>query len=200
MMLVIGILGGVASGKSLVSGELARLGAGVLDADRAGHEVLRMPAITAAARQRWGDEILDADGQIDRKRLARIVFSPPPEGPRQRKYLEELTHPEVGRLLGQEARRLSESGTVAAILDAPLLLEAGWDKFCGKLIFVDAPRELRLQRALARGWSEKEFAVRESVQEGLESKRGRADVVVDNSGSPEQTRDQVQRLWQSLVG
>ena len=83
---------------------------------------------------------------------------------------------------------------------APLLLEAGWDKFCGKLIFVDAPRELRLQRALARGWSEKEFAVRESVQEDLESKRGRADAVVDNSGSPEQTRDQVQRLWRSLVG
>ena len=199
-MLVIGILGGVASGKSLVSGELARLGAGVLDADSAGHEVLRMPAIAAAARQRWGEEIFAADGRIDRKRLARLVFAPPPEGPRQRKYLEELTHPEIGRLLDRQARRLSEAGTVAAILDAPLLLEAGWDKFCGKLIFVDAPRELRLQRALARGWSEKEFAVRESVQEVLESKRGRADAVVDNSGSPEQTRDQVQRLWRSLVG
>ena len=159
-----------------------------------------MPAIAAAARRRWGEEIFAADGQIDRKRLAGIVFSPPPEGSRQRKYLEELTHPEIGRLLGQQARRMSESGTVAAILDAPLLLEAGWDKFCGRLIYVDAPRELRLQRALARGWSEKEFAVRESVQDFLESKRGRADVVVDNSGSPEQTRDQVQRLWRSLVG
>ncbi len=199
-MLVIGILGGVASGKSFVSGELARLGAGVLDADGAGHEVLRMPAIAAAARGKWGDEIFTPDGQIDRKCLAQIVFSPPPEGPRQRKYLEELTHPEIGRLLGQQARRLSEAGTVAAILDAPLLLEAGWDKFCGRLIFVDAPRELRLRRALARGWSEKEFAVREGAQGDLESKRGRADVVVDNSGSPEQTRDQVQRLWHSLVG
>jgi dephospho-CoA kinase len=171
-----------------------------LDADSVGHEVLRMPAIVAAARQRWGEGIFAADGQIDRKRLARLVFSPSPEGSRQRKYLEELTHPEIRRLLRQEARRMSEAGKVAAILDAPLLLEAGWDKFCGKLIFVDAPRELRLQRALARGWSEKEFAVRESVQEDLESKRGRADAVVDNSGSPEQTRDQVQRLWQSLVG
>jgi dephospho-CoA kinase len=199
-MLVIGILGGVASGKSLVSGELARLGAGVLDADRAGHEVLRMPAIMAAVRQRWGEEIFDADGQIDRKRLAQVVFSPPPEGQRQRKYLEELTHPEIGRLLGQQARRMSEAGVVAAILDAPLLLEARWDKFCGKLIFVDAPRELRLRRALTRGWSEKEFAVRESAQEDLESKRGRADVVVDNSGSPEQTRDQIQRAWRCLVG
>jgi dephospho-CoA kinase len=199
-MLVIGILGGVASGKSLVSSELAGLGAGVLDADAAGHEVLRMPAIAAAARRRWGEEIFGADGQIDRKRLARLVFSPPPEGPRQRKYLEELTHPEIGQLLGHEARRMSESGTVAAILDAPLLLESGWDKFCGRLIFVDAPRELRLRRALARGWSEKEFAMREGAQEDLDSKRGRADVVVDNSGSPEQTRDQVQRLWRSLVG
>jgi dephospho-CoA kinase len=199
-MLIIGILGGVASGKSLVSGELARLGAGVLDADRAGHEVLRMPAIAAAARRRWGEAIFGADGQIDRKRLAQVVFAPPPEGPRQRKYLEQLTHPEIGRLLEQEARRMSQAETVAAILDAPLLLEAHWDKFCGKLMFVDAPRELRLRRALARGWSEREFAVRESVQEDLESKRGRADVVVDNSGSPEQTREQVQRLWHSLVG
>jgi len=199
-MLVIGILGGVASGKSLVSGELAWLGAGVLDADRAGHEALRMPAIAAAARRRWGEAIFGADGQIDRKRLAQVVFAPPPEGPRERKCLEELTHPEIGRLLEQEARRMSQAGTVAAILDAPLLLEAHWDKFCGKLMFVDAPRELRLRRALARGWSEKEFAVRESVQEDLESKRGRADLVVDNSGSPEQTREQVQRLWHSLVG
>ena len=199
-MLVIGVLGGVASGKSLVSNELARLGAGVLDADSAGHEVLRMPAIMAAARQRWGDEIFAADGQIDRKRLAQIVFSPPPEGQQERKYLEELTHPEIGRLLGQQAQGMADAGTVAAILDAPLLLEAGWDKFCGRLMFVDAPRELRLQRALARGWSEKEFAVREGAQEWLASKRGRADVVVDNSGPPEQTRDQVQRLWHSLVG
>jgi dephospho-CoA kinase len=200
MMLVIGILGGVASGKSLVSGELARLGAGLLDADRAGHEVLRMPAVMAAARNRWGERIFGDDGQINRKRLAEVVFSPLPDGPQERKFLEELTHAEIGRLLGEQARRMSQSGAVAAILDAPLLLEVHWDKFCGKLIFVDAPRELRLRRALARGWSEREFAVRESVQQDVESKRGRADLVVDNSGTPDQTREQVERLWRCLVG
>ncbi len=85
------------------------------------------------------------------------------------------------------------------MLDAPLLLEAGWDKFCDTLVFVDAPRELRLARALARGWSEEDFAAREGVQESLDWKRRRADVVVDNSGSPEQTRSQVERLWHSLI-
>lgn len=199
-MLVIGILGGVAGGKSLVAKELERLGAGHLDADRAGHEVLRLASIRAAARQRWGSEVFDAEGQIDRSRLARIVFAAPPSGPRERKYLEQLTHPEIGRLLDQQAEQLTASGATAAVLDAPLLLEAGWDKFCDTLVFVDAPRDVRLARALTRGWTEQEFAARENAQERLDLKRERADVVIDNATSPEHTRLQVERFWQSLVG
>jgi len=199
-MWVIGILGGVASGKSLVGGQLARLGAGLLDADRAGHEVLRSPRIRAAARERWGPGIFGPDGQIDRARLAEIVFADSPAGSRERNYLEQLTHPEIGRLLEQEAERLAARGTLAAVLDAPLLLEAGWDTLCDKLVFVDAPREIRLARARRRGWSEEDFAAREAVQESLDSKRGRADVVVDNSGPPEQTQAHIERFWHSLLG
>jgi dephospho-CoA kinase len=199
-MHLIGILGGVASGKSLVARQLARLGAGVLDADRAGHEVLRLPQIEAAVRQRWGAEVFGPHGRIDRHRLARIVFADPPDGPRQRRYLEELTHPEIGRLLSRQAEALAGSGTAAAVLDAPLLLEADWDRLCDRLVFVDAPRQTRLSRALARGWSKEDFAVREEAQESLDFKRERADVVVDNSGSPEQTQAQVERFWQSLFG
>jgi len=105
-MKVIGILGGVAGGKSLVACELGRLGAGLLDADRAAHEVLRMPEIETAVRQRWGSAVFGADGRIDRARLAGIVFAGPPRGPRERRHLEQLTHPEIGRLLAQEAKRL----------------------------------------------------------------------------------------------
>jgi dephospho-CoA kinase len=114
--------------------------------------------------------------------------------------LEQITHPEIGRLLERQAEEMAASGCKAAVLDAPLLLEAGWDRFCDRLVFVEAPRPQRLARALERGWSEKEFAVREGVQESLDLKRKRADVIVDNSGSPEQTRAQVERLWHSLVG
>jgi dephospho-CoA kinase len=199
-MQILGLLGGVASGKSLVAAELARLGAGVLDADRAAHEVLQAPEVEQAARERWGDAVFGLDGHIDRKRLAAIVFAPPPKGASERAFLERLIHPRAAHLLEGEARRLAAAGVRLAVLDAPLLLEAGWDRLCDKLVFVDAPRQLRLARALARGWSETDFAARECVQESLDSKRKQADAVVDNSGSPEQTQAQIERLWASLIG
>lgn len=197
---VIGLLGGVASGKSLVAQQLQELGAGILDADRAGHEVLGTPEVEAAARERWGATIFDVAGRIDRKRLAALVFAPPPDGPRERKYLEQLTHPAIAARLSQQAQVLAAAGCPAAVLDAPLLLEAGWDRICDTLVFVDAPRAVRLARAQQRGWSQRDFDAREAAQESLDSKQARADVVVDNSGTSEHTQTQITRLWHSLVG
>jgi dephospho-CoA kinase len=198
-MKTLGLSGGMASGKSLVSRQLADLGALALDADRAGHEALRLPEIEAAARQRWGNAIFDGEGHIDRSKLARIVFAPPPDGPRERKYLEALTHPEIGRRL---AAQIDAAKGVAplAVLDAALLFEAGWDRLCNSMVFVDAPRAARLARALQRGWTEEDFAAREAAQDSLESKRARADWIIDNSGPIAHTQSQVKRLWQSLVG
>ncbi len=199
-MEVIGIIGGVASGKSLVAGELVALGAGLLDADRAGHVVLRMPEIEQAAAERWGKAVFGPDGRINRGRLAEIVFAATDDAVRERKYLEQLTHPEIARRLEQQAEALAASGTRVAVLDAPLLLEAGWDKLCRRLVFVDAPRALRESRALARGWSKEDFAAREDAQESLDLKRERADVTVDNSGSPEHTKARIERFWHSVIG
>jgi dephospho-CoA kinase len=198
-MKILGLLGGVASGKSLVSQQLAELGAVILDADRAGHEALRLPHIEAAARRRWGDAVVGPDGQIDRSRLAKIVFAPPPQGPEERAYLEQLTHPEIGRRLAAQAEAEKNHASLA-VLDAALILEAGWDKLCDCFAFIDVPREMRLARALQRGWTEGDFAAREAAQESLDSKRARADVIIDNSGSVEHTQSQVHCLWQSLVG
>ena len=114
-MKILGLLGGVASGKSLVARQLAELGAVVLDADRAGHEALRLPAIEEAARGRWGDAVFGSDGHIDRSRLARIVFAPPPDGPRERKFLEALTHPEIGRRLAAQAQAFNPEPAATAI-------------------------------------------------------------------------------------
>ena len=197
-MRIIGVTGGVASGKSMVAQQFAQLGAGLLDADQAGHEALRLPQVEAAARQRWGEAIFGADGRIDRARLARVVFAPGEKGQREREYLEQLTHPEIARLLDRQAEALALSGAAVAVLDAALLFEAGWDKRCEKTIFVEAPRKARQQRAIARGWSKEEFAAREGAQESLDRKRERADVTIDNSGSPERTQAQIEQFWASL--
>ncbi len=198
-MRIIGVLGGVASGKSMVARQFERLGAGVLDADQAGHEVLRLPHVEAAVRRRWGEAVFGPDGRIDRPRLAEVVFTPGPRCQTERRYLEQLTHPEIARLIWRQAGVLAAGGAEILVLDAALLIETGWDQWCEKVIFVDAPREARLERAKTRGWDEKEFAAREGVQESLERKRQRADVIIDNSGPPERTQAQVEQFWASLV-
>jgi len=198
-MQIIGLLGGVASGKSMIAQQFAKLGAGLLDTDCTGHEVLRLPHIEAAARERWGNSIFDADGRINRTQLAHIVFVSGPEGTQERKYLEQITHPEITRLMRLQAESLAAKGVKVAVLDAALLLEAGWNDWCDKLVFVDSPRETRLTRAMARGWSKEEFAAREGAQESLELKRQRADVIIDNSGPSERTQAQVEQFWTSLL-
>ncbi len=198
-MLVIGVVGGVASGKSLVSEHLQQLGAEVLDADRAGHEVLREPDIERALRDQWGDVVFGDDGRISRAAVAKIVFDEPPEGPQQLAYLEQITHPRIEEKLRKRKAELAQSGDVkAVVLDAALMFEAGWNRFCNKIVFVQTPRESRLARARQRGWSEAEFAAREAAQESLENKRSCADWIIDNSGAPEHTFAQVQRFWLSL--
>ena len=197
---VIGLIGGVASGKSVVAAELARLGAAVLDADRAGHEVLSLPEVTSAIRERWGEKAFDTSGNVDRRALGRIVFEPGPAGQRELEFLEKLTHPRIGELLMRQVAGLSASGARALVLDAPVMEKSGWYGLCDRIVFVDAPREVRLARARQRGWTEEDFAAREGAQESLEKKQGRADFVVDNSGSLDETRAQVERWWQTLFG
>ena len=171
----------------------------LLDADQTGHEVLRLPQVEAAVRRRWGEAVFGPDGRIDRARLARIVFAPGTKAQAERKYLEQLTHPEISRLLWQQAGTIAAAGVEIVVLDAALLLETGWDGWCEKTVFVEAPREARLARALARGWNEEDFEAREGAQESLDCKRARADVIIDNSGSPQRTQAQVEQFWASLI-
>jgi dephospho-CoA kinase len=198
-MKIVGLLGGIASGKSLVAEQFCKLGAGLLDGDRAGHEVLRLPEVKQLVRDRWGPAVFTADGEVDRKVLGRIVFAPSPEGRRELEYLEKLTHPRIGDRLRQQAAELAAQQVTVAVLDAPVMLKAGWDAFCDHIVFIQAPQETRRARAVARGWSQEDIAARESVQEPLEVKRARADLVIDNSGSREQTLMQVQQLWSLLA-
>src|SRR5436309_2188032 len=112
-MRIIGLLGGVASGKSFVAEQLRRLGAEVLDADRIGHDVLRLPEVRAAIRNHFGPQVFDSEGEVIRPALAAIVFGPPPDGPQQLAVLESMTHPEIRRRLQLEVERLAATGVPA---------------------------------------------------------------------------------------
>jgi dephospho-CoA kinase len=198
-MKIIGLLGGIASGKSLVAEQFCGLGAGLLDGDRAGHEVLRLPEVEQLVRERWGDLVFGSDGHVDRKALGRIVFETSDAGRRELKYLEQITHPRIGDRLRQQAAKLAGAGRSIAVLDAPVMLKAGWDAFCDHIVFVEAPEEVRRARATARGWRQEDIAAREAVQEPLAIKRQHADFVIDNSGGREQTLAQVERLWRLVT-
>jgi dephospho-CoA kinase len=203
-MRVLGLLGGIASGKSIVAKKLQELGAVVLDADRAGHDVLRLPHVKDAARKRFGASIFHTTGndagEIDRKKLAAIVFAHTDEGRGELAFLEKLTHPEIGRRLQDQLDELAQQGVQVAVLDAPVMLKAGWDGFCDQIWFIDAPLDTRLERAKSRGWTAAEFRARELAQEPVERKRELADLVLDNSRDLEYTHRQIERFWPSLIG
>jgi dephospho-CoA kinase len=162
-MILIGILGGVASGKSAVCNCLRSLGAAVLDADRVGHAVLREAEVKRAIHHRWGGKVFDAAGEIDRPAVAQIVFAATPESKTELTFLEQLTHPRIGQRLQAQLAELNREGARAAVLDAPVMLKAGWDRMCQRIMFVDTPRCLRLERARQRGWTEADFEAREAA-------------------------------------
>ncbi len=195
-MKTIGLVGGVASGKSLVGRMLVELGAGLLDADRTGHAVLAEDNdIRDAVRNRWGEAILSQDGTINRAALAKHVFADTAAGAVDRKFLEDLLHPRIGERLSKLRDQFAAEGKPAVVLDAPLLLEAGWGPLCDTILIVDAPRELRLERAKSRGWTEAEFNRREAAQWPAEEKRRHANYFISNTGTEAELRTAVRNLW-----
>ena len=198
-MLVIGIAGGIASGKTLVAECLQNLGVVLIDVDRIGHEVLQQADVANAIRTRWGETIFHCDGQIRRGEIAKRVFAPPPEGPVELAFLEKLTHPRIGEQLQQKIRTLQDAHDKSAVtVDAAVMFKAGWSQWCTHILFVDSPHALRIERARQRGWTEADLIARESSQTPLEIKRKAADYVIDNSGTPKETQTQVKHLWDKL--
>jgi dephospho-CoA kinase len=189
---VIGLIGGIGSGKSRVAEALARHCAYVISGDQLGHEALRQPDIIAQVVQRFGPEVLDKQGNVNRRRLGARVFADPAE----RRALEELVFPWIERRFEEEvARARTDPKVKLVVFDAAILLEAGWNKRCDGVVYVHAPREVRLARlSRQRGWSAKEVAARENAQMSLTEKVTRADYVVDNSGPAEQLEPQMENL------
>lgn len=198
-MHILGIIGGVASGKSLVAQRFAELGAEVLKADEIAHEVLRETEIKRAIRQRFGDAVFDDAGEVVRKKVAQIVFADDEEGAKALADLEAIVHPRIGQRLRERIADITREGkTDVVILDAAIMLQAGWAAVCDQIIFVDVPREIRVERAKSRGWSADELDARDARQTPLAEKRAAADVIFDNSSEPGDILRQVDRFWTEL--
>ena len=189
---VIGIVGGIGSGKSFVSAEFARHGGHVIAADPLGHEALRQAHLRDRVVERWGKETLDASGEIDRRALGRIVFA----NPKELRALEAITYPYIEERVAQEIAKAESDPTVRfVVLDAAVMLEAGWADRCDHIVYIDVPREVRLDRLMKhRGWTEAELARREANQMPLEEKRRNADAIIDNQGDGSDIGPQVERL------
>jgi dephospho-CoA kinase len=193
---VIGLVGGIGAGKSRVAATLARRGGRIVSGDEAGHAALRQSGLKKRIAARWPG-VIDAAGEVDRRKLGAIVFADAGE----RRALEAIVQPWIGARLREQIAAARTDGTVRfVVLDAAVMLEAGWTGVCDVLVFVDVPRDMRLQRvAEQRGWSAEDVARREAAQMPIEEKAARADVTVDNAGPPESLEPQVDRLLKRLV-
>jgi dephospho-CoA kinase len=198
---VVGLIGAIGGGKSTAARCFAKRGGFVIDADALGHEALRRPEVIAALVARWGEGVRKPDGSLDRRAIGRIVFADPAE----RSALESLVFPHIGRRAVEEiSRGVADPNSRFVVLDAAVLLEAGWNKNVDRIVYADAPREMRLARLAARsGWADAELTAREAAQWPVEEKIARSDVVLINDATPDELQkhvDSLLREWEWAPG
>ena len=195
-MLLIGLTGNIASGKSTVSREFAARGATVIDADLLARQAVREG--TAAYDEivrRWGEGVVSPDGVLDRGALRRIVF----EDPAQLEELNGFVHPEVVRLRNQLLDEARARGDRIVVYDVPLLFERHLVDEFDAIVLVDAPRPMRLERMVRdRGLRETEAMDMIAAQMPAELKRARADFVIDNDDTREALGVRVREVWQAI--
>ena len=192
-MVRVGLTGGIASGKSLVADELAARGAIIIDADVLAREVVEpgAPAL-AAIVDRFGAQVL-RDGQLDRARLAQIVFA----DPLARRDLERIVHPAVRARAAELERAAGDAAVVVHVI--PLLVETGQHEDFDVVVTVDADHETQIQRLIVRnGFTRAEAESRIAAQASREDRKRAADVVLDNTGSVSRLREQIDALWAEL--
>jgi dephospho-CoA kinase len=195
---VLGLIGGIGAGKSTAAGCLAVRGGFVIDCDKLGHVALELPGVRERLRSRWGEAVFNADGGVNRRAVAGVVFNAPAE----REWLESVVFPQIGRLADERiAAANADPAARFSVLDAAVLLEAGWKDRCDKVLYIDAPRDVRLKRLTARsGWVSQELTSREAAQWPAEVKKRHADAVVMNDGTREQLQDRIDHVLSDWIG
>ena len=196
-MIVIGLTGGIGTGKSEVARILQDLGAVIINADQVGHQAY-IPHTEAweAVVKAFGQEILDSSGEIDRKRLGAIVFSDPSHLAR----LNQIMHPLMARIVSEQIEGLKADGVAVVVVEAAVLIEAGWDSLVDEVWTTESPLDSVAERLMARnGFSREEVVKRMGSQMSAEERSGRAQVVVDNSGDVASLENTIRDLWEKQV-
>ena len=187
---VLGVVGGIGAGKSFVSCAFVANGAALFDADREAKKLFEENDFIDLCRARWS-EVVDESNAVDFRKLAEIVFAPSSFGQRELDYLNSIVRPRVLRKFQEWIADEKRKGTEIAVLDAPLLLEAGWDSLVDYLVFVDASFDVRLQRVLERGWDRDELIRREARQMDLNQKKERSTFTIVTDASESDVRERV---------
>lgn len=180
---IVGVLGGIGSGKSYVAREASAHMNGtarVIDGDAVGHQVLQEPRIRQQLTAAFGNEILQPDGTVNRKALAAKVFGSGESVVAHRHCLEAIVHPAIQSTFIDQIEEADQQGQSVVLLDAAVLLEAGWQDLCDRLVFIDTDPAIRAERVATRGWSVEELRKREQSQWPLDHKQALADVVIAN--------------------
>ena len=193
---IIGILGGIGSGKSTVAAEFVKLGCKVIDADKIAHELLEKKAVREKIVGLFGLAILDSAGKIDRGKLAKVVFANADKLSSLNKTIHPLVLERAEVLIKQYNR---QNKVKAIVLDMPLLAEVGWAGRCNKLIFVDCKRQLRLNRAKKMGFDENQFKIRENFQISLDNKADLSDNIIHNNSGFLALAKQVADIFSYIV-
>tara|TARA_B100001142_G_C14078000_1_gene556255 strand:- start:2 stop:607 length:606 start_codon:yes stop_codon:yes gene_type:complete len=196
-MFVIGLIGGIGSGKSSVSSILNSLGVDVIDADKVGHEAYTpnsegwRKVISA-----FGQDIVGPENEIDRKKLGSIVFSDPSE----MEKLNMLMHPIIHNLVEEKIKNLADQGINVVVLEAAILIEANWQDLTDEIWLAKANREVVIERVqLRNNFSREEIIKRIESQMSNNDREKHADIVIDNDGTIKQLEETVKTLWQSRV-
>ncbi|QTH39802.1 dephospho-CoA kinase [Cohnella sp. LGH] len=190
----IGLTGGIATGKSTVAKLLTERGAKLIDLDKIAREVVEpgQPALHAIA-ERFGQAVLQPDGSLDRKKLGAVVFSDLEE----RKALEAITHPAIRAVMKERMTRYeAEEPDRLVVVDVPLLFESKLESHFEQVMVVYVPRETQLRRLIVRdALTPEEAEKRLAAQMDIEEKKRRADILIHNTGTPEDTDRQIDRFW-----
>ena len=195
---LVGILGGIGSGKSTVARLFGDRGCAVIDADAMAHEVLETPQVKSMLVREFGGSILNADGKVDRKAVADIVFT----DAGKLAFLNSMIHPRTLQRVEEAIASIRRQGRAKAIIiDAPLLVEAGWHMRCDYLVFVDCDKDNRLERLRRRAGLDKEqLETRENFQISLDKKAKLAYYTVNNNSDLSALESQVGCVFSRITG